>query len=505
MSDWVAFLLPPATALVGMRLSRLVCGPALEARHGFGLRFAIGLAVGMVVFSQALLLAVLAGIDASRVLAIVALAWGIVEAARLLVRLAHVPLRAPLRPAHFWLLLSAPLLYAGWVFGRLSTLEGTLEFDATAFWVFKAKILYLEQGRSFFARIHETSLAYAHWDYPLLVPGLYALGYGAVGGVDEFVNKVWPFWMLASLCVGLLSLARVWTRPRPLPLLTAIVLCFLPASLYFVRQEGGTLPMAFFAGLSTLLLVTGWMREDETALSAAVLVLAGGAATKFEGMVFAACWVCAWMVRRPWRDRRGVARSLAVSAACFVPYVLFRLAGPLPHPESDWWRSGLAAPAEALRRFPQLVLVGVVGRFFSRGFFQWGSADHDHLRWLGQWEGPRSLVNPEISVLPWLLAAALAIALRYAPECRGAVVALSGSVVGVLAVLCLAMACLPVMQADVFLVIQYGRGVVGRYCYPFFLAWFLGLMVPWLAPSDTTVASGDAPPRQRLPAIPGGN
>jgi hypothetical protein len=493
MTEWVAFLLPPATALAGMRLTRLACGPTLQARHGFGLRFAVGLAVGMLVFSQALLLAVLAGVDASRPLAVLALVWGAVEAALLAPRLADTPLRTPLRPRHLWLLLLGPALYAAWVFGRLSVLEGTLEFDATAFWVFKAKILYLEQGRSFLAWMHQPDLAYAHWDYPLLVPGLYALGYGAMGRVDEFVNKVWPFWMLAALCLGILSLAEIRSRPRPLPILTASVVCFLPASLHFVRQEGGTLPMAFFASLSALLLVTGWLREDDAALSAAVLVLAGGAATKFEGIVFAGCWAAAWPgLRRKWRSHGRVGRSLAVAILCLLPYVIFRLAGPVPHPESDWWRTGLASPGGTLRRLPQLVLVGVVGRFFSQGFFLWGSVDHDHLQWIGRWNGLRSLVNPELSVLPWLLAAVLAVDLRWVPGHRGVLVALSGSVVGVLGVLCLAMACLPMMQADVLLVIDYGRDVVGRYCYPFFLAWFLGIMAPWLTPVDAPVTADDA-------------
>ncbi len=276
MRECIAFLLPPATALAGMRLNRLILGRRLDARFGFGLRFALGFAMGALAFSQLLLLGALAGADAATPLGRGVLVWGLVEAVLLYRRQTRAGWRVPLRTAHLWLLLLAPVACWLWVIGRLSVLESTLEFDATAFWVFKAKVLYLVQGARLLEWIRRPDLAYAHWDYPLLVPGLYALGYGAVGAVDEFVNKVWPFWMMVSLCSAVLSLARVWTRPRPLPLLTVIILCFLPASLHFVRQEGGTLPMLFYASLAALLLTTALHRSDPIALAAAPIVLAGG-------------------------------------------------------------------------------------------------------------------------------------------------------------------------------------------------------------------------------------
>jgi hypothetical protein len=71
VKEWIAFLLPPAVALAGMRMSRLALGRELSNQFGFGLRFAVGLGVGMLVFSQAVLLTSLAGINASTVFA-----WG---------------------------------------------------------------------------------------------------------------------------------------------------------------------------------------------------------------------------------------------------------------------------------------------------------------------------------------------------------------------------------------------------------------------------------------------
>ena len=205
MKEWIAFLLPPAVAFAGMRTSRLVLGQEIEERFGFGLRFALGLGLGMVVFSQAVLLTALAGINLSGALAWGALIWGVAEIGLRSPKWVAALKQIKFQRGHLWLLLLLPVVYAMWVFGRLSTLEGTLEFDANAFWVFKAKMLYLEQGKDLLNVLHQSNLGYAHLDYPMLVPCLYTLGYGAVGGVDEFVNKVWPFWMVVALCLGILS------------------------------------------------------------------------------------------------------------------------------------------------------------------------------------------------------------------------------------------------------------------------------------------------------------
>ena len=202
MKELIAFILPPATAFAGMRISRLVLGRKFEENFGWGLRFALGLSVGMVVFTQSVLLTALAGINASGWLAWTALVWGVIEAGLLLPRLVSGVNRIKFQAGHLWLLLLLPVLYSWWVFGRLCTLEGTLEFDANAFWVFKSKIFYLEQGKDLLGVLHQPNLVYAHMDYPMLVSCLYTLNYGAVGGVNEFINKVWPLWMVIALCLA---------------------------------------------------------------------------------------------------------------------------------------------------------------------------------------------------------------------------------------------------------------------------------------------------------------
>jgi len=482
MKEWIAFLLPPAVALAGMRISRLLLGQKFEERFGLGFQFVLGLGVGMTMFSQAVLLAALAGINLSGVLAWGALTWGIVEfGLRLPKWTASVKQIRP-QPGHLWLLLLLPVVYAWWVFGRLSTLEGTLEYDANAFWVFKSKILYLAQGGNLLHWMHQPDLAYAHWDYPMLVPCLYVLNYGAVGGVDEFVNKVWPFWMVVALSLGMLSLGKVWKHPHPLPILTVVTFCFLPASLQFIRQEGGTIPMVFFVSLTALLIVKAISCADEFYLAAGILAAAGCATTKFEGIIYAAVWLCGLLPlcwRRGWLQKPILWKSVLVAVVCLLPYTWFRLDKPIPHPESGWWHAGMASPASALYRFHQTWFLNICGRFFNNNFFHWQPGDHDHLQWAGKWIGPGGFVNEQLAVLPWLVVILLALA-WWKRRGRLALGSLTVVILGVFTVLALVIACLPRTQGSLSYAIEFSTSnEVGRYSYPFFAAWFLAVAAIW--------------------------
>jgi hypothetical protein len=482
MKELIAFLLPPATAFAGMRIARLVLGGKLEGNFGLGFRLALGLAIGMVVFSQSVLLTALAGIDASGWLAWTALIWGGVEVVLLLPKLTEGVRHFKFQIGHLWLLLLLPVIYSWWIYGRLCTLEGTLEFDANAFWVFKSKIFFLEQGGNLINTLHQSDLGYAHLDYPMLVPCLYTLNYGAVGGVDEFINKVWPFWMIVALCLAILSMSRIWSRPRPLPILLVTLICFLPATLEFIRQEGGTVPMIFFTGMTALVMMTAIIYKDETALAAGVLLLAGCAATKFEGVIHGLLWggfvmIFAW--RQGWLKKRLVWKAGLVAAICLVPYVCLRLSKPVLHPESSWIQSGLAAPGKVLHRFPQTFSLNIGGRFFSKEFFEWKTTDNDHVHFTGKWSGLKGLLNPELSLLPWLTMLLVALSFWRKPRQRLALGVLLAVMLGQFLIVALAMSCLPKMQADVSQVIEFAGFEVGRYYCPFFLATFIGVMAIW--------------------------
>jgi hypothetical protein len=479
MMDLAAFLLPPATAMIGMRLAAFVLGQGFRELFGFGLRFTLGLALGMLVFSQAILLTALAGFNASPILAWLAIIWGIVELALVLVKLPAAFKNIQFKPPHMWLLLLLPLVYSWWVFGRLSTLEGTLEFDANVFWVFKSKILYLEQGKNLIHVLRDVNLGYAHMDYPMLVPCLYTLNYGLVGRVDEFVNKVWPFWMMVALCAGIISAARLWKNPRPLPIAVVTLIAFLPASLEFIRNEGGTIPMIFHTCTAALFIVSALYSGTELAPAALVLVLAGCFSTKFEGVLFAAFTSCAlfpFALQRGWLKSRALWTSAAAAVVCIVPYLVYRLLKPVPNVESAWFHSGMAAPGAVLHRFPQIWFLDVFARFFNPTFFHW-QANSEHLQWIGHWNGLSSLVNDQLAVLPWLLVALLILSIVYKSRGRLVIGLLSAVVLVTFTFLSFVVSCLK--KDDLQSGIDFACGIVGRYYYPFFTAWFLGTAAIW--------------------------
>ncbi len=67
MRECLAFLLPPGHGVRRLRLARLVLGRKFKMDSGSA-RLAIGLAVGMLVFSQTVLLTALVSVNASRLL-----------------------------------------------------------------------------------------------------------------------------------------------------------------------------------------------------------------------------------------------------------------------------------------------------------------------------------------------------------------------------------------------------------------------------------------------------
>lgn len=483
--DFVAFILPPATALVGMRLTRWLLGESFDAQFGFGFRFAFGLGVGMLVFTQLLLLIALGGVNGAPALARLDFVWGAVEAVLLARKIPTAAKSIRLKPGHLWLIFLIPLLYSWWVFGQLSTLEGTLEYDANVFWVFKSKIFFLDQGRELIHFLRQSNLGYMHMDYPMLVPCLYTLGYGAVGMVDEFVNKVWPFWMMVALCAAVVSLARIWSNPRLLPIAVITLIGFLPATIVFIRNEGATIPMVFCVSLATLLVARAISDKSNILPPAIVLALAICFSTKLEGAVFAGICGCALLplcVGRKWLKDRIVWRTAAVAAICLVPYGLYRLTKPTPDDQSHWMGYFLTSPSSVLHVFPMVLFLNVFARFFGPQFFHW-KADGNHIRWDGHWTGWSSLVNQDLSVLPWLLAGLLIFTAICKPKARKTLAVLSAVIAGIFLFLSFVIAALPHWTDSQF--VDMTCNVTGRQFYPFLVAYFLGIAGIWFR--DDTV------------------
>ena len=494
--EYIAFILPPATALAGMRISRWILGTRFQTEFGLGFRLAFGLAVGMLVFSQVILMAAIVGLALSALMAWVVFIWGGVELVLLAMKLPQTLKTIKFQRGHWWLLLLLPMFYYWWVFGRLSTLEGTLEFDSNAFWVFRAKILYLEQGQNFINTIRTPNLAYAHMDYPWLNAGIYAMGYGAVGGVDEFINKVWPFWIGVALTIGVLSLAKIWSRPHPLPVAVVTIIAFLPGTLQFIRWEGGTLPLIFYVCMVALLAFNAMIRKNSFPLAAALLMMAGCTATKFEGSIYGFMWCCALLPliwKYKWIQDKAIWKSAAAAILCLVPFAIYRLLKPDPYELDNWWKAYATAWPTVLPCAFRAFVLYIPARFFKDDFFQWQLADsaHGKLQWNGHWTGLGSLVNDQLAVLAWLLVILLAITFwkkRQRPE----LLAASAVMFGMMAFFTIVLAGVAYVESPVDNTMDYsslfvgwpGSIMVGRYFYPFFVAWFLCAATLWF-PDET--------------------
>lgn len=487
--ELIAFILPITVALAGTRMCRWVLGKEIETQFGFGFRFALGLAAGILLFSHSVLLCAIVGFNGARLLAWLALLWGAVEVVLLAMKFPTFWKTINFQPGHLWVLLLIPLFYSWWVLGRLSTLEGTMEFDANAFWVFRAKILYLEQGQNLIHTIRQPNLAYAHMDYPWLIGGIYALGYGAVGGVDEFVNKVWPFWMMAGLSIGIISLGKVWQQPNPLPIVIATILFFLPATLEFIRWEGGTIPMLFYASMAAILLFNAVARGNRFAFAAAMPMIAGCAASKFEGVMYGMIWLCVlvpFIWKYKWFTDKTFWKSAVFGLLCLMPFVIYRQLKPDTYGFDNWWKAYVADWWPVFICFLKAFALYFAGRFFTAGFFHWQLVNTSHVQWAGQWGGLGSLANEQLSVLPWLLLILLIISFWKKPQ-RLELLVLSVVMIAIMAFLTLVLTGVAYIKSDTPNTIGYSDVLIvwnqsrdaGRYFYPFFTAWFLAAITLW--------------------------
>jgi hypothetical protein len=494
MKETLAFLLPPATALIGMRISRLLLGKKLEEEFTFGLRFALGLCVGMLLSTQILLLGSMVGLSLCTPVAWIILAWADIEVFLLAQKIFPGLRRLRFQIGHLWLLALTPVVLLLWGFGRLSTVDGVHEFDAAAFWLLKAKFLYFDHGKHFLNLLHTSNLAYSHMDYPWLVPGLYSLIYGGLGGVDEFVVKVWPFWMMVTLIGAVFSISRFWSRPHPAPILMIFLFCYLPATELFLGQEGATIPLLFGVCTATIFLVVAIARKNPHALAAGLLALACCATTKLEGALYSILWaipIALYGWRCGWLKNRVIWKTAVFAALLLLPYLYIRLQKPELYPEAHWLHDAATTPARVLHRYPQTLTLAIGRRFFNGSFFNWDSPDKDHLHYIGSWQGRNTFAGPELSMLPWILIFLLIFTCWKKPAHRVALGALLVTVVGQLLALSLIIASINMMQVDLNKIIDFTGEIVGRYFYPFFSALFFGMMTIWLmdhASEQTTVS-----------------
>ena len=243
----IAFLLPLLTALSGVWLLRAIFTSLCE-RLPYLEKLACGFGLGMMAVAALTLGVKLCGFHGRGWVLALTVAGGVAELWR------DRKVIGNGIAGGFRKMISDPLAGAILVVGiavflilfRLAALQGIVEFDAAADWMFKAKIFFLCTGHEIVGWFSNPRLAYAHLDYPTLVPSLHAATYDSIGHVDEFVSKFWPTWMLLFLLAALASLGRGKTARFQAPLFFLLGVLLLPFTQTYVQMEGATLPMVFF-------------------------------------------------------------------------------------------------------------------------------------------------------------------------------------------------------------------------------------------------------------------
>jgi hypothetical protein len=305
----------------------------------------------------------------------------------------------------WWLLLLPALLMASVLF-RLAGLEGLLEFDAVAFWSFKGKLFHECAGKELWTWLKNPALGYAHLDYPLTASLLHSFTYGAIGHINEFVTKYWNQWMLLLLSLAVLG-ATGFPAKRPwVGAAAATIIFLLPMTLDFTLKEGGTIPMTFFAATACLQMTIGMADKSASRIRLGLLLVMTTAMVKFEGMVLLAFWSALVLADKHcraaiWPPKQALL-PLGIGLAGWMPYIAFRLAGPVLHPESGWPSLLLNNMDKVAHIAPMTCLGFVSRRFLNNDFVSWTVTDNQHAVWNGKWEGLGSLVDQGTFGIAWV-------------------------------------------------------------------------------------------------------
>jgi len=474
----IAFFLPLAVALAGTRVVRLLF-KELENVLSLGELLACGLALGAFFITQSILALRMAGVRAEQVLGIAVMIWAAVESFFLFRQRRAQIFQFEFHGRLLWWLLLIPVGLMLWCLFRLAGTEGLSEFDAVAFWAFKAKILYCCAGPELFGWFKNPALAFAHMDYPLLATLLHTFTYGVLGHVDEFVTKFWNQWMLLFLGLAILGAGKFPNQNKPwlvAAVVTAIIL--LPMTVDFTRKEGGTIPMVFFASLSSLQLAVGMAEKQPGRIRLGLLLMMATAMVKFEGVVLFGFWCILVLLDKDsrtvfWPFRRiGLAGLFGLIG--WLPYAFLRWHGTALNAESAWPRQLLENTSTVLRILPANFLAFVSRRFLNNDFAAWSAPDNQHAVWTGKWLGLESFVDQATLGLGWACLLLLAFAWLRGGALRWMVLRLFLVFIGFAVFLCIVWSSARSNPLDYSQSLNGSERITGgRYLYPAFMSWFV--------------------------------
>jgi hypothetical protein len=202
---------------------------------------------------------------------------------------------------------------------RAGRLAGLFEWDAMAFWVPKAKVIYFLGGLD-----ERLFLEVPGQSYPPLVPAFQASAFAFMGDADTVTVHLLFWFPLAAFVAAVAGLLA----PRvPALLLWPLLLLgvLTPEVVDRALAPQADLLLDYFVALAALL-VALWLVERQTyQLVMSAALLSAAMLTKREGYLLAACIGAAALIAS-WRDWRWAWPRLAVAlGAAFVPTLSWRI------------------------------------------------------------------------------------------------------------------------------------------------------------------------------------
>jgi hypothetical protein len=464
----IAFFLPLLTALSGVWLLRWMF-PNLELSWPETLAGSFGL--GMMAVAALTLAMKLCGFHGRGVVLVLVAIGSVAELWRdrkMLSQNFFDSKRIIHRPVALIAIVAAGIIFV-FLF-RLAGLQGLMEFDAVANWAFKAKIFYLCTGHEIIRWFSNPALAYAHMDYPTLVPSLHAATYDSIGHVNEFVTKFWPTWMLLFLLAALASLNA---RTKSVPLYFLLALLLLPMTLTYAQMEGGTMPMIFFVTLGVVQCGMWIIEKNPARLALGLTLLFGAAMAKLEGFIFLAVtivWIFLLPASRP--SLKLFSNSWRAGIFCLLsalPFICLRAQIPALHFESHWAHDAAGNPIATLSAVPKVFLMVLARLFVNPNFANWDE-ENGHFHWIGKWDGASSLIDH--FGLGWICILFSILICFCNPSRRAAVFWIFAVFISAVAALSIVLASfVSVTGIEEVLSQRAAAGGSGRYLFPMLWAW----------------------------------